>query len=344
MKTKRFNIFLAACLACGGIAPVLTSCENGNQTFGDYDYQTVYFAYQNAVRTLTMGDDVASTELDNKHQFDVYVTLGGVESNGKDRPVTLIVDESLCEGLAFESNGEQVVALPSSYYTLEVGGTAVSPASPFTVTLPQGAVMGGVRVQLTDAFFADAKATSLKYVLPLKIVSADEQVLGDRNYTLRAVKYKNKWHGAWISRGTDEADLNGVLSVDKRHAEYLEYDEIRYITTRSLTEAVYNVSTVIPLTGTNLTPSCDLLLTFDDNDRCTVTTTTDGCTATGSGKWEHQGAKKAWADKDRDQLTLDYTVTYTYEDNGEQRYKTIHSLDTLVMRDRQNALETFTTK
>lgn len=36
------------------------SCENGDKEFDDYDYQTVYFAQQNPIRTITLGEMMSS--------------------------------------------------------------------------------------------------------------------------------------------------------------------------------------------------------------------------------------------------------------------------------------------
>ena len=45
------------------------ACENGDWSFPDYDYSTVYFAYQFPVRTLTLGNDEEyNTDLDTEHK------------------------------------------------------------------------------------------------------------------------------------------------------------------------------------------------------------------------------------------------------------------------------------
>jgi hypothetical protein len=51
-----------------------------------------------------------------------------------------------------------------------------------------------------------------------------------------------------------------------------------------------------------------LLLTFNDNNQCTITSLTDGITATGSGTWTDDGAKKSWNNKDRDLMELNYSI------------------------------------
>ena len=209
-------------------AMLTTSCENGDREFDDFDRQAVYFAYQSPVRTITLGDDVYPTDLDNAHEFEVYATLGGVWKNKQDRKVEIAVDNSLCDGKTFE-DGKPIVALPQNYYELESNQAVIE----------AGEIMGAVKVHLTDAFFNDPKAKEVHYVLPLKIVKAD---------------------------------------------------------------ADFEVS--------------------------------------GTGKWTRMGAPKAWGDKDRDLLELEYTAKFK---NGAAYYK-VSTKESLIMRDRQSKFETFNFK
>jgi hypothetical protein len=339
------------------VLSVFSSCKNDDISFGNYDYQTVYFANQNPVRTITLGDDVYSTELDNEHKFQIYATLGGVESNSKNRTIKVVVDNDLVKNLYY-SDGTAVQAMPADYYTLAGN----------TITIPSGKIMGAVDVQLNDAFFNDPKSVGVNYVVPMRIVLASDSILsgkvnegvsnpvltksGDwsiapKNYTLYAVKFKNKWHGAWLSHGVDNIDDNGTLKKVVRDAGNIERDEVRYISTTGYKTCSYPVSTLVTVMGsdgkeTTKTLSCNLILTFDANDKCKVTTNTENCTASGSGTWTHQGAKKAWGDKDRDLLVLNYQVKYNYDYSPSvMHYKTYESADSLVMRDRESKHETF---
>ena len=321
-----------------GALLLLTSCENSDVEFPDFDYQTVYFSRQTPVRTITLGDDVFSTELDNQHRLQIYATMGGVNSNRRDRTIQIAVDESLCRGLQFDDGGD-VLPMPASYYSL----------SGNTITIPSGQIMGCLDVQLTDAFFDDPLSTEVTYVIPLRMVGASDSILSGKDYTLYAVKYKNKYHGCWLSRGTDVISSGGRDSLVNRLPEYIEDAGLVWLTTRSLQQSVYQVQTSVNVVNAQgrssvVAKTCDLLLTFDAADHCTVSTTTEGCTATGSGQWEWQGAKNSWNQKDRDQLTLDYEVTYTYQSAGTAVTTTVKTSETLVMRDRQNALEDFSVK
>lgn len=333
----------------------LSSCKNDDIEFPDFDYQTVYFARKQPVRTIVLGnDEVYPNDIDNAHQCQIYAVLGGVNENKKDRNIQIVVDESLCNGLQF-SDGRDVKPMPSSYYTL----------SSNTITIKKGEIMGAVDVQLTDAFFADTancvKSTSssekVEYVIPVRMVAADDSILSGYDYTLYAVNYKNKYHGCWLSRGTDVIKTPGKAdSTSTRMPDYWEYADLVYLTTDGLQQSRYGISTnvtVVDSTGTGrnrratttiAVKDCSLILTFDSSDHCTISTDTPGCTATGSGQWTSHGAEKAWGDKDRDQLTLQYEVTYTYESAGQQVTTTRSTTETLVMRDRQSKLTDFTTK
>lgn len=327
------NIFslIAICAAFS-----LTSCQNDDIEFGDYDYQTVYFARQSPIRTITLGEDVYSTDLDNEHRFQVYARLGGVESNKTNRTINIAVDESLCDNLYYDDD-TKVQPLPTSYYTL---GSNV-------ITIGTGQITNCVDVQLTDAFFADPLSTKLTYVLPLKMVSASDSILSGMDYTLYGLKYKNKYTGCWLSRGTDVITTNGVDSTSVRMPDDWEDADLVYLTTEGLQQSRYEVSVNVNTVdskgkATISTKTCSLILTFDDNENCTVTTDTEGCTATGSGKWTYHGLEKAWDKTDRDELTLDYTIVYTYENGDETTSTTVKTTETLCMRDRESKLEDFT--
>ena len=91
-------------------------------------------------------------------------------------------------------------------------------------------------------------------------------------------------------------------------------------------------SEVVESTDVNA-KTCQVKLTFDANGNCTVTSATEGMTASGSGKYVKDGEKLAWGNKDRDGIYLDYTVDF-----GEKQYAI---KDTLVSRSREIKLETY---
>jgi len=325
---------------------ILSSCENSNWSFPDYGTTSVYFAQQTPIRTITLGDDVYDTSLDNEHKCQIMATVGGVYKNNVDRIVDIKVDESLCSGLSFE-DGQPIQPMPSDYYSLASN----------QIIIPKGKVLGGVQVQLKDIFFNDPKSINTTYVIPLKMMSVQnaDTILKDKNYILYALKYKNKWHGYWLSRGTDKIDDNGSVSTVERKKQHIEDDEVRTLTTSAYKQVIYPISTVVQVydaTGT-LTPkslTCDLILTFDGNDQCTISSGTEGYTVTGSGIWTRQGAERgsefSWGDKARDLLKLKYELTFYYKQSAGSAtlYKKYTCDDTLVARDRGSKFETFSPK
>ena len=76
----------------------------------------------------------------------------------------------------------------------------------------------------------------------------------------------------------------------------------------------------------------DLVLTFD-GDNISVSSGTAGITASGNGTFVQDGEKKAWGNKDRDGIYLDYEVDF-----GAKVYAI---KDTLVSRSREVSMETF---
>lgn len=294
--------FICGCIAGCGMAGVLTSCENGDAKFDDFEGgTTVYFPYQYPVRTIVLGDDEYDTTLDKEHKCMIMATFGG-SYNGSNGTVQVAVDDNLTNNLTF-ADGTPVKAMPQNYYSLSTTSLAFN-----------GTFNGATTVQLTDAFFNDPDAVKNTYVIPLvmtnqtgfgKILTGElkEGASGARtdesvwevkpmDYVLYCVKFQNKYSGWWLTHGTTSTD-----NIEKANAVQ--------VTTRSLNSSVYKVEFQ---DGSNVY-NVDLLLTFDGSDNCTISSLTDGVTATGNGSWGDNTEKKAWGNKDRDGMELNYTVT-----------------------------------
>jgi hypothetical protein len=335
MNMKKLLLLLSAVCA-------LSACKNDDWGFPDSDRTTVYFAYQYPVRTITFGEDIFDTSLDNARKCQIMASWGGGYENKKDVTIDFEVDQSIATNLNYlNSNGSQVRIMPSNYYTL----------SSNRMVIPKGSISGGVEVQLTDAFFADPLALRRNYVIPvvIKSVTGADSVLRGRttlanprrvvasdwnvipkDYVLYAIKYINTWEANYLRRGVDVVTTGTTSQNVVRHQPFVENDEVLKLTTLSLTQLQ------LPLTfknsaGTNVPVS--LTLQFNNNGQCTISSATANVTATGTGQFVKRGEKKSWGDKDRDALYLNYEVTV-----GTSRYAT---RDTLVVRDRGVAKETF---
>lgn len=306
----------------------LTSCKNQEWSFPDYDIQSVYFAYQSPVRTITLGEDLFDTSLDNAHKCQIMATTGGVYSNKQDVTIGISVNNSLTQGLKFNppNYSGDVLPMPSNYYTLASD----------KIVIPKGQIIGGVEVQLTDAYFADPLSSKVTYVIPISMtnVTNADSILKAKNYTLYAIKYINTSTGNYLRRGVDEVEgKNGNVSLTKaivRHNQYVEKDEVKALSTQSLTQTIFPV--VFKGVG-NADVNCPLLLTFDANGNCTVAASVPGYTASGTGKFVKQGDKNSWGAKDRDAIYLNYQV-----ETPDMR---VSAKDTLVLRDRGVKMETF---
>lgn len=324
----------------------LGACKNQEWEFPDYEYQSVYFAYQTPVRTLTMGEDVFDTSLDNQHKINIMATTGGVYKNSADVTIDFLVDNSLTNGITY-MDGREILPLPSEYYKLLSN----------KIVIPQGKIIGGVEVQLTDAFFNDPKALTTNYVLPIKltnVANADTILSGKplvsnpnkmiaehwevtpKDFTLYAIKYINTWHGNYLRRGKDViVGKNGNISLNQtqiRRQQFIEKDEVVSLITASLK------NTKFPLIFKNVDNTnipVELILTFNENN-CSISSGTTGVTVNGSGSFVKKGDKNSWGNVDRDVLYLDYTI--------EMAQMSVATKDTLVMRDRGVKMETFTVK
>lgn len=302
---------------------VLGSCSNKDVEFADYDYQTVYFAYQYPVRTITFGEDIFSTELDNQGKCEILATTGGVYSSRKNVSIAVSVDNSLLgSGMLFKAGGDTVYAMPGNYFTLAASN----------ITIPEGGLTGGVQVQLTDAFFNDPKAIKNSYVIPLKMTGKTnaDSILPAKSFVLYAVKYVNAWHGNYLRRGKDVVTGSYNQTIT-RHKQYVEDDEVNKLFTRTKSKLDFPV-VFKDKNGVNV--NCTLVLSFDDAGNCTISAGAGNFTATGSGQFVKKGEKNSWGSKDRDAMYLKYEVTLTD--------MKVSSTDTLVLRDRAVAMETFT--
>ncbi|MNK12315.1 hypothetical protein D3C87_303740 [compost metagenome] len=305
----------------------LGSCKNQEMEFPDFDTQSVYFAYQTPIRTITLGEDIFDTSLDNQHKIQIMGTLGGVYENKKEITIGISVDNSMTQGLSFGPPLSGIVrAMPANYYTLASD----------KIVIPKGKIIGGVEVQLTDAFFADPLSVNTTYVIPLtmtNVVNAGS-ILPAKKSTMYAVKYINPWTGYYLRRGKDtfvgKGGNTSLNSMVVRHMQYVEKDEINKLNTLALNKAAFPV-TFKGSGGVNIDRI--LVLTFDNSGNCTVAAGDGSFTATGTGKFVKRGEKNSWGNQDRDALYLNYQV--------DLNDRTVTSVDTLVMRDRGVKAETF---
>jgi len=339
MKILRNSIFAAVGVA---LSLTATSCNNQDQEFPDYEGGvTVYFAYQYPGRTLVLGDyPDGDNSLDNQHKCRIFATQGGAYKS-KDIKIEVAVDPSLVENLTFP-DGSKVKAMPDNYYSLES-----------TTLTKKKDYLFGTDVTLNDAFFADPEAIKNTYVIPLRMVSqtgADKILSGTpvnaesnpartdasawnvqpQDFILYCVKYVNPWDASYLRRGVDDITEGGKTTKNVRHAEYVEKDEVVRLTTKSMSEIVFPLSTVVPDGESVKTLTCDLVLKFNGDD-VTITSATEGMTASGSGKFVKLGDKHSFGNEDRDVLYLDYNVNF-----GPRQFVT---KDTLVVRSRQIAPE-----
>ncbi|MFA9191419.1 DUF5627 domain-containing protein [Flavobacterium sp. FZUC8N2.13] len=340
MKNKIFSVLVLILVS-------LSSCTNQDTDFNNFDYQSVYFAYQFPVRTITLGEDIFDTSLDNDYKCRIMATLGGVYNNDKDVAIDVEVANPLTAGLLFRPGGSQIVAMPSNYYSLLSNKIVIS----------KGQITGGIDVQLTDAFFADPLSVKETYVIPLQmtnVVNADTILSGNplianankaiisqwsaapKDFIFYAIKYINPWDGFYLRRGVD-VYTNSTNSTqnrtDKRHQQYVEQDQVFKINTLSLSTIDFPV-TYKDASGNNMNLNLVLTINKTTGDISVSSSNPTLYPATGTGKFVKLGEKNSWGAKDRDALYLNYNVNYGNFN--------ITTTDTLVLRNRGVKAEVFT--
>lgn len=307
-----------------GVIALTTSCESGDNTFPDFDYTSVYFANQYPIRTVELGEDLyVDLTNDNNHMVSINAATGGAYTNSKNIIINYSVDPSLCQGLSFKG-GSAIEVMPSSYYSLESEN----------IVIPFGQIQGGVKVHLNDAFFNDPKSINCTYVIPVRINSVEgaDSILSEKNFVLYAVKFVNPWHAKYLRRGVDNITTTSGTVRNIRHQQYVEKDEIQSVTTLGYKQA----GMVIGIKdGAGKSHECNLILTFDDNGACTVSTNTNGFTASGKGSFVIKGEKKSMGGIDRNALYLDYSIA------SESLGMTVSTKDTMVVQTRNVKPEYF---
>ncbi|MFA9390349.1 MAG: DUF5627 domain-containing protein [Prolixibacteraceae bacterium] len=330
------------------VLSLFTACHNQPWEFTDYNYTTVYFPYQSPVRTIVLGEDIYDNTLDNAHKCKIMATMGGVYENKLDRILDVVVDNSFCDSLKFESDsGNFVLPLPSNYYSLDQS---------MQIVIPSGEISGGIEVQLSEAFFNDPLAIANSYVIPLRITSvtnADSILSGSSNipnpdprvaedwasapkdYILFCVKYVNPWHGAYLRRGIDAGKgNNGNTSLDTTaiyHNQYVERDQVVNMNTLSMNEVSLSLKTRDK--GDDSDIPFELFIKIDDAGKCMLSTPeTAVYSVSGGGEFVNDG--DMWGGEKQDVMHLNYEVDF-----GTSKHT---FTDTLVLRDRQVKFETFT--
>lgn len=306
-----------------------TSCESGNQEF-DYEGETtVYYSKPAYVRTVELGEDqeVDLTE-DNLHNINIMAFCGGGYGNGNQITVDYVIDPTLIEGKSMVINNEikPMILMPQEYYTIENANQFV---------IAKGSLAGGPKIHLTDAFFADAKSLEANYVIPVKLTKATgvDKIIESQNYTLCAVKFVNPWHAVYLRRGKDQITYADNTTADNiRHTQYMEKGELLNVVTSGMKQ---DKMVVAVRDKAGVAHNVTLLLNFDDDNNCSITTNDEHAEVSGTGKFvkacENMGGTK------RNALYLDYQIKV-------DGVATVATKDTMVVRNRGVVGEYFTVK
>lgn len=208
---KHITLVFAACT-------LLSGCYE--DYVRDYDYSTIYCAFQYDLRTFVVGEG---------QKFDFTVGLAGVMQNTRDRKVTVELAQDLVTadlptalGLtdyspftAYEGMlGQGKFGLLSqAYVTNEVKATGAKslqplPADCFTVSglgdmcIEAGKHTDSVTITATYAFLSNPAAIAPNYALAFRIISADADKLPpEKSFEVIAVKYECKYFGYWYYGG-----------------------------------------------------------------------------------------------------------------------------------------------
>jgi len=337
MKIRFIYMMMLAFLAFG--------CDSSENVFEDFDTQNVYFPIQYPVRTISLLEDSrVDNSVDLQKSFNIGVSIGGLRENRSNRTVTVAVAPDLVKNAFIGTKA--LVLMPSNYYTLASN----------TITIPAGSFSGTVKVQLTDAFFADPLSTVTTYIIPLVITSSSENILSGKpvqgitnpdrriaanweagftpkDYTMFAVKYINKFQGKYLVKGKDETlnSTGGVLTTDVYNTKFIEQNKLTDLFTLGLTKSTVNA---LGKFGGSATTKMEI--TVADDGAVTVSSAIGAYPTTGTGKFIKRGdaGAQVWGGESRKTLVLNYT--YVAPTNINHRVT-----DTLVFRNDELKFEDY---
>ena len=330
---------------------LLTAClKNQDLDFPDFDYTSASFSLQTPMRTLILGKyTMSDNSLDNKYQFNIGISVGGLRENKEVRKAKFVIDETIVpQNLFFTGmpagNSDTLKVLPQKYYTTE-------PASGGEVTIQPGAMDGKILVTLKPEFFNDPNALKYRYVIPVRITGvtnidsllsgkpnpivsnpnlfkASDWVVPPKNFTLFGIKYVNEYHGNYIYYGVNHLlDATGNKLSSTRYSNfYLERNPNWFLTN------VARKSVQTPGVANDLNSQMKLTIKPDNTVEISPVKGTKVIDAVASkGKFVPDGGE--WGGKKRDVIYLDYF----YTESG----KRLQAQDTLLFRDKAIVFEQF---
>lgn len=303
--------------------------------------------YKDVTETVT-GDDmciVVHAEAKKEQVWDNQFWIDAVDPFEEKQTISITMDVKATKAAKATT---QVHEAPGSY---KGGGFGdVNFTTEWTTVNLKGTIAsgqaGGHSIALNLSEFAEAndyyfdnisvKVNDIEKIANIRCDNVPNANFYSKTYTAGAPganTYEPTGKTQTITNTYQVPDGYGKVTENRHCGEFVEKGEVVYTTSKSRNQVVLPIAT----TEVGGVPtSCELLLTFD-GDNCTIVSNDESiCVASGSGKYVKDGAPKAWGNKDRDVLYLDYTIDF----NKDVHYAT---KDTLVWRDRGSAasIQTF---
>lgn len=267
---------------------VMTSCYDDYKF--DFEYTATYFAMQSPLRTVVVQEGEPTT-------FSFGAALGGRYYNESTETVDFEIDPTLLEDTTIN-----LQLLPESYYEL---------SNESQMTIQAGETLGSITVTLTDAFFQDELAHTVHYALPVRIVDTSlDSILTEQESTIIAVKYENKYYGAYRVKGVDYTLDNSMNTVNTFQYSVSDLHQNIYTTFGTLAK---DISTV-PYLGSDITAFNSMKLAVSDNGDVVISANEVKASVEVSGGGKYNADDKV------------FFLDYTYEKDGEmhQVYDTLY--------------------
>ena len=263
--------------------------------FKDFDYSAVYFAVQDPFRTVLV-------EEGKEIKFEIGTVLAGKYSNNTNETVQFKIAPELL------NEYPQLTLLPEAYYTL---------SNSSEITIPTGQFLGTVDLVLNEKFIQDKNANDLYYALPVQIVSTSaDSVLAEKDYTIIAIKYQNKYYGSYWVKGVDET-LNEASEVVNTY----RYSKADLVTNNYTIFGTLAADTsVVSYVGLDISGNNSMKLAVNNNGNVNISTGEVKDLGNISGSGNYSSADKM------------FYLNYSYEKAGEKHQvrDTLYYFDTLL--------------
>jgi len=139
-----------------------------------------------------------------------------------------------------------------------------------------------------------------------RLAVAEDWDVQPKNYVLYAVKYISQYDSWYLRTGTDVySDARGT--VERKYDDIEKAQQVNTFSTLSKNSIVWNFDLK---DEAGYARDCKLKFDFTESGAVSISSLSSDITASGSGQYTVLGEKNSWGGKDRDVMTLNYSLEW----------------------------------